>query len=156
MLDPGGSAVGFHLIPPLAETRCVELTRGPDTARLGRAGRERFFATLGLAPEWVGDAPGLVLGRLLCQLVNEAAFAIAEGVGSVEDVDTGMVHGLNYPRGVLAWADHVGLDSVLATIEALYEERREERYRPSPMLTALVLAGRLGRMTGEGFHRYSA
>jgi 3-hydroxybutyryl-CoA dehydrogenase len=86
--------------------------------------------------------------------VNEAAFALGEGVGSAEDIDTGMVHGLNYPRGILRWADTVGLDHVLSVLEALYDERREERYRPAPELTQRVWAGRLGVPTGAGFFDY--
>ena len=90
----------------------------------------------------------------MCQLINEAAFALGEGVGCAEDIDAGMVHGLNYPRGILGWADKIGLDRVLALLDALYEERREERYRPAPALTRLVWSGRFGRPTGEGFFRY--
>jgi 3-hydroxybutyryl-CoA dehydrogenase len=150
-LDPGGSAVGFHLLPPLEEAALVELTRGPDSAASAAAAAERFFGTLGKHTTWVADAPGLVLGRIVCQVINEAAFAVAEGVGRAEDVDAGMIHGLNYPRGVLRWADEIGLDHVLAVLDALYEERREERYRAAPLLRSLVLSGRLGRRTGEGF-----
>jgi 3-hydroxybutyryl-CoA dehydrogenase len=84
-------------------------------------------------------------------VVNEAAFALGEGVGSATDIDAGMVHGLNYPRGILRWADAIGLDHVLGVLEALVEERREERYRPAPELSARVWSGRLGRQTGEGF-----
>ena len=154
MLDPGGGAVGFHALPPLEEATLVELTRGPDTAASAAAAVEHFFATIGKHTIWVADAPGLVLARIVCQVVNEAAFAVAQGVGSAEDVDAGMVHGLNYPRGILAWADTIGLDHVLSVLEGLYEERREERYRTAPLLRSLVLSGRLGRQTGEGFFGY--
>ncbi len=151
VLDPGGSAVGFHVLPPLGASRCVELTRGRDSAPSAAQAAERFFASLGKQVEWVGDAPGLVLGRIICQVINEAAFALGEGLGSAQDIDAGMIHGLNYPRGILGWADAIGLDHVLAVLEALYDERREERYRPAPALTQLVLSGRLGRSSGEGF-----
>jgi 3-hydroxybutyryl-CoA dehydrogenase len=154
MLDPGGGAVGFHALPPLEQATLVELTGGPDSAGSAGAATERFFATLGKHTAWVGDAPGLVLGRIVCQVVNEAAFAIAEGVGSTEDVDAGVVHGLNYPRGILAWADEIGLDQVLAVLDGLYDERREERYRAAPLLRSLVMSGRVGRQTGEGFFSY--
>jgi 3-hydroxybutyryl-CoA dehydrogenase len=153
-LDPGGSAVGFHALPPLDAGALVELTRGPDTAASAAAAAERFFATLGTHTEWVGDAPGLVLGRIVCQVINEAAFALGEGVGSAEDIDAGMVHGLNYPRGILAWADEIGLDHVLAVLEALQLERGEERYRTAPLMRRLGWSGRLGRATGEGFFGY--
>jgi 3-hydroxybutyryl-CoA dehydrogenase len=147
-LDPGGTAIGFHVLPPLSETRLVELTGG---TRASVVAAKRFFSTLGKHVRWVEDAPGLVLGRLVCQVINEAAFALAEGVGSAEDIDAGMVYGLNYPRGPLAWADKIGLDHVLVVIDGLYEERREERYRAAPALRSHVLSGRLGDQTGEGF-----
>jgi 3-hydroxybutyryl-CoA dehydrogenase len=154
MLDPGGGAVGFHALPPFEETRLVELTEGPESARSAASAAEHFFGTLGKHTAWVGDAPGLVLGRIVCQVINEAAFALAEGVGSTDDVDAGMVHGLNYPRGILRWGDEIGLDHVLALLDGLYEERREERYRAAPRLRSLAMSGRLGRLTGEGFFRY--
>jgi 3-hydroxybutyryl-CoA dehydrogenase len=153
-IDPGGTAVGFHALPPLDGSALVELTRGPDTAASAAAAAERFFATLGQHTEWVGDAPGLVLGRIVCQVINEAAFALGEGVGSAEDIDAGMVHGLSYPRGILAWADEIGLDHVLGVLDALYLERGEERYRAAPLLRRLGWSGRLGRATGEGFFTY--
>jgi len=151
MLDPGGGAVGFHALPPFEEATLVELTRGPDSAESAVHAAERFFATLGKHTTWVADAPGLVLGRIVCQVINEAAFAVAGGVGSAADVDAGMVHGLNYPRGILSWADEIGLDHVLTVLDALYEELREDRYRASPLLRRLAMSGRLGCPTGEGF-----
>jgi 3-hydroxybutyryl-CoA dehydrogenase len=102
----------------------------------------------------VRPAVGGVLERIVCQVINECAFALGEGVGSAEDIDTGMVLGLNYPRGPLAWADEIGLDHVLAVLDGLWEEYREERYRPAPALRRLVHAGRLGRETGAGFFSY--
>jgi 3-hydroxybutyryl-CoA dehydrogenase len=153
-LDPGGAAVGFHALTPLEGSQLVELTRGADSAGSAAQAAERFFATLGKHTTWVQDAPGLVLGRIVCQVINEAAFALGEGVGSAKDIDTGMIHGLNYPRGVLEWADEVGLDQVLAVLDGLYEERREPRYRAAPMLRRLALSGRLGAQTGAGFFDY--
>jgi 3-hydroxybutyryl-CoA dehydrogenase len=120
-----GGAVGFNVLP---ESPLVELTGTRDE----RA--EEFLRALGFHVEWVGDGPGLVLGRIVCQLVNEAAFAIGEGVGSAEDVDTGLTLGLNHPRGAVAWGQAIGIDSVLATIDGLFDERREERYRAAPLL----------------------
>ncbi len=154
VLDPGGAAVGFHVLPPVEEAQLVELTRGPDSTATAAAATERFFATLGKHTTWVGDGPGLVLGRLVCQVINECAFALGEGVGSAEDIDAGMIHGLNYPRGPLAWADEIGLDHVGAVLDGLYGELHEERYRMAPLLRRLALSGRLGRQTGEGFFRY--
>jgi 3-hydroxybutyryl-CoA dehydrogenase len=153
-LDAGGAAVGFHCLPPLDDCGLVELTRGPHTARPAAERAEEFFAALGRRTAWVGDAPGLVLGRIAAQLVNEAAFAVAEGAGTPSDIDAGMVLGLNHPRGPLVWGDAIGLDHVLAILDALWEERREERYRAAPLLRRLVLEGDLGVLTGAGFHRY--
>jgi 3-hydroxybutyryl-CoA dehydrogenase len=106
------------------------------------------------AEEEVQPAAGGVLSRIVCQVINECAFALGEGVGSAADIDTGMVLGLNYPRGPLAWADQMGLDHVLAVLDGLWEEYREERYRSAPELKRLVRAGRLGRSTGAGFFSY--
>ncbi len=91
-----------------------------------------------------------VLSRIVCQVINECAFALGEGVGSAADIDTGMVLGLNYPRGPLAWADQIGLDHVLAVLDGLWEEYHEERYRSAPELKRLVRAGQLGRRYGSG------
>ena len=142
------------LLPPLAEVTRRRADPLADTDDATRSGVERFFSSLGKHVEWVGDAPGLVLGRIVCQLVNEAAFAIQEGVGSAEDIDTAMRLGFNYPRGPLEWADLIELDHVLATLDALYEELHEERYRAAPLLRRMVAEGRLGQSTGEGFFSY--
>jgi 3-hydroxybutyryl-CoA dehydrogenase len=153
-LDPGGGAVGFHALVPLDESKLVELTRGRDTPDATASAAERFFTTLGKHVEWVADAPGLVLGRIVCQIINECSFALGEGIGGAADIDTGLVYGMNHPRGPLAWADAIGLDHVVAVLDALFEERREERYRTAPILRQLVWSGRLGRQTGEGFFSY--
>jgi 3-hydroxybutyryl-CoA dehydrogenase len=152
-LDPGGAGVGFHALPPLAECGLVELTRGAGTSPAAAEAAEQFFASLGKHRAWVEDAPGLVLGRIICQVINESAFAVGEGVGSPEDVDAGMVLGLNQPRGPLAWADAIGLDHVLFVLDALRAELGEERYRAAPLLRSLVAEGRLGASTGAGFHQ---
>jgi 3-hydroxybutyryl-CoA dehydrogenase len=153
-LDPGGSAVGFHVLAPLGGAQLVELTRSESSSPVAAARAERLFAALGKHVAWVEDAPGLVLGRIVCQLINECAFALGEGVGEAHDIDTGMVLGLNHPRGPLEWADAIGLDHVVMVLESLCEEYREERYRPAPVLKRLVRAGRLGRATGAGFFEY--
>jgi 3-hydroxybutyryl-CoA dehydrogenase len=153
-LDPGGPSVGFHVLPPFAQAGLVELTRSESSSPVAAARAERFFAALGKHTAWVGDAPGLVLGRIVCQVINESAFALGEGVGSAADIDTGMTLGMNHPRGPLSWADEIGLDHVLNVLEALCEEYREERYRPAPALRQLVLAERLGRDVGAGFFEY--
>jgi 3-hydroxybutyryl-CoA dehydrogenase len=132
-------AVGFNLVPPVDCARLVELTRLPGARGVDEV--ERFFGALGFEAEWVDDAPGLVLGRIASQLVNEAAFAIGEGVGSPEDVDAGLELGLNHPRGPVAWGEAIGLDNVLATVDGLWEERHEERFRAAPLLRRHSLTG---------------
>jgi 3-hydroxybutyryl-CoA dehydrogenase len=138
-LDPGGPSVGFYALPPFERTALVELTRGESSSPAAAARAERFFTALGKHVEWVGDAPGLVLGRIVCQVINESAFALGEGVGSAEDIDKGMVLGLSHPRGPLTWAQEIGHEHVLTVLEALCDEYREERYRPSPVLRRLAL-----------------
>jgi 3-hydroxybutyryl-CoA dehydrogenase len=155
-LDPDGSSVGFHVLPPLDHAGLVELTRGESSSPLAAGRAERFFQALGKHVVWVGDAPGLVLGRIVCQVVNESSFALGEGVGEARDIDLGMVLGLSHPRGPFEWADAIGLDHVLAVLDALCDEYREERYRPAPALRRLVQVGRLGRATGVGFFDYEA
>ena len=141
-LDPGGPSAGFYALPGAG---LVELTRGSGTAPETAAAAEAFFGSLGRAVEWVGDAPGLVLGRLLAQLANEACFALGAGVGSAQDIDTGAVYGLNHPVGPLQRADEVGAEELLALLLALHAEYGEERYRPAPVLVRTVREG--GRFT---------
>jgi 3-hydroxybutyryl-CoA dehydrogenase len=135
-LDPAGTAVGFHALVPLGGL--VELTSQPSTPGAALAAAEAFFATLGLRTEHVGDAPGLVLGRIVAQLVNEACFALGEGVGSAAGIDAGMVLGLNHPRGPLEWAETIGPGAVLSTLAGLEDEYREDRYRPAPALVRAI------------------
>ena len=139
-LDPGGGAVGFHALPPLDAGTLVELTRSATTTPVAAQRAEEFFNSLGRHVAWVGDAPGLVLGRIVCQLVNEACFAVGEGVGSTDDVDDGMVLGLNHPRGPFAWLEAIGVPHVLAVLDALRIELGEERYRAAPLLRRLAAA----------------
>ena len=137
-LDAGGGAVGFHVLPPLDRSPLVELTRGDGTAPVATERTEAFFAALGLHTAWVGDAPGLVLGRIVAQLINEACFAVSEGVGSREDVDDGMVLGLNHPRGPFAWCEAIGAEHVIAVLDGLRIELGEESYRTAPLLRRLA------------------
>src|SRR5271154_3548814 len=153
-LDPAGGAVGFHVLPPLQRTELVELTRSESSSPVAAARAERFFRALGKHVAWVGDAPGLVLGRIVCQVINESAFALGEGVGGAADIDTGMVLGLSHPRGPLEWADAIGLDHVLTVLRALSEEYREERYRPAPAVRQPRKAGGAGGAAGAGFFDY--
>jgi 3-hydroxybutyryl-CoA dehydrogenase len=139
-LDPGGGAVGFHMLPPVDGGALVELTRSATTTALAAERAEAFFSSLGRHVVWVGDAPGLVLGRIVCQLINEACFAAGEGVGTPEDIDDGMVLGLNHPRGPLQWLDEIGVHHVIAVLDALHVELGEERYRVAPYLRRMAAA----------------
>ena len=139
-LDPSGGAVGFHALPPLESGSLVELTRSATTTSVAAERAEAFFASLGRHVAWVEDAPGLVLGRIVCQLVNEACFAVTEGVGTPDDIDDGMKLGLNYPRGPFGWLEAVGPTHVLAVLDALRIELGEERYRAAPMLRRMAIA----------------
>jgi 3-hydroxybutyryl-CoA dehydrogenase len=125
-----GGTTGFHAVPPLS---LVELAGAHDEAV------EQFFRSLGLHTAWVGDAPGLVLGRIIAQLVNEACFAVGEGVGSPDDVDAGMVLGLNHPRGPFAWLRELGREHVIDVLDALRAEHGD-RYRVAPYLLRLTHA----------------
>lgn len=139
-LEP--TAAGFHVLPPLG--RLLETTRTPHTDREAARRLEAFAAALGFAVEPVADAPGLVSGRVVCQLVNEAAFLLGEGHGTPEDVDTGMELGVGHPRGPVAWSAAIGLPAVIATLDALHAELGEERYRVAPRLRQRAAIGAHG------------
>jgi 3-hydroxybutyryl-CoA dehydrogenase len=130
----GGPAAGFSAVPPLRPGGLIELTRGTGTAPAAAAAAERFAASLGLHVAWVGDSPGLVLARIVATLVNEALFAVGEGVARTEDVDDGMVLGLNHPRGPLAWADAMGVEHVVRVMDGLREFTGADRYGLAPLL----------------------
>jgi 3-hydroxybutyryl-CoA dehydrogenase len=126
--------VGYVALPTLAEARLVELTRGPQTSDGAAEGVEAHFRGLGKHTVWVGDAPGLVLGRIISQLVNEACFAVSERVGSSEDVDTALRLGFNHPRGPFEWGLAIGPARVLAILDALRGDLGHDRYRTAPLL----------------------
>jgi 3-hydroxybutyryl-CoA dehydrogenase len=134
----GGPAVGFSAVPPLRAGGLLELTRGAGSSEATVTAAERFARTLGLHVAWVGDAAGLVLARIVASLVNEACFAIAEGVAREEDVDEGMELGLNHPRGPLAWADAMGIEHVVRVIDGLAEGTGTDRYGLAPLLGAML------------------
>lgn len=127
-------AVGFHALAPFAGSRLVELTATPATVPVARERMEAFVASTGRHVEYVGDAPGLVLGRIVCQLINEAAFIVGQENGTAADVDAGLELGLNHPRGPFAWLAAMGVEHVVAVLDALRDELGEERYRIAPAL----------------------
>jgi 3-hydroxybutyryl-CoA dehydrogenase len=126
--------VGYVALPTLAEASLVELTRGATASDDAAAAVEAYFRGLGKRTQWVGDAPGLVLGRIVAQLVNEASFAVSERVGSAEDVDTALRLGFNHPRGPFEWALAIGPGRVLGILDALRRELGHDRYRAAPLL----------------------
>ena len=134
-------AAGFHSLPPFDAVKLVELTRTALTDPEAATRTEAFFTALGRHIANVDDAPGLVCGRVICQLINEAAFLLGEGNGTPEDIDAGMELGVNHPRGPVAWAEAIGLDAVIGTLDALHAELGEERYRVAPFLRKRAAVG---------------
>ena len=146
--------VGVSLLPPFGEATLVEIMATPHTRLEALSAADRFFESIGLGRAQVADGPGGVLGRTVCCLVNEAAFALGERIATAEEIDRAMQLGVSYPRGPLAWGDHIGLDRVLAVLDGLYAEYKDERYRPAPMLRKLVRAGLTGVRAGTGFYTH--
>ena len=139
--SPRPEEVGWFALPPVAEAPLVELTRGAETTDEQAEEAERYFASRGKHVEWVGDAPGLVLGRIVSQLVNEAAFALGREIGTAQDIDTAMLLGFNHPRGPLEWGEAIGYENVLGVLDALHRELGEERYRAAPLLRRMTASG---------------
>ncbi len=148
--------VGFGLISPVTAPGLVELAAGLHREDRVLQQAMSYWQSIKLEPVVVREGPGLVRARTLCCLINEAASALAEGVASPADIDTAMRLGTNYPYGPLEWADQMGLDNVLAILEGIFGEYGEDRYRPTPLLKRMVVAGRLGKGAGHGFYAYSA
>ena len=138
-LDP--EAAGFHLVPPLEGATAIEITSTERTDPDALVRTEDLVGALGRIPESVGDAPGLVLGRVVCQLINEAAFLVGEGHGTADDVDAGLRLGVNHPRGPISWSRELGLEHVVSVLDALRDELGEERYRTAPLMRRRLALG---------------
>jgi 3-hydroxybutyryl-CoA dehydrogenase len=146
--------IGMHFFNPVPVMKLVELTRGFVTSDETFAITKAFVEKLGKTPIEVKEAPGFAVNRILCPMMNEAVFALAEGIASAEDIDRGMMLGANHPIGPLALADMVGLDTLLFVMEGLQEELADDKSRPAPLLRKMVRAGYLGRKSGKGFYNY--
>ncbi len=147
--------IGWAALPPIREGGVIELTTGIHSNSGALEAAEQFFTSLGKEPVVIKDCVGGVLPRVVASLINNAAYALMEGVASAADIDAAMKLGTNYPFGPLEWADKIGLDQVLGILEALCETHGEDRYRPAPILRQLVFAGHWGERTGRGFYEYA-
>ena len=147
--------VGMHFMNPVPVMGCVELIRGLRTSDATMAAAAELARTLGKVAVESSDSPGFIANRVLMPMINEAIFALAEGVGTADAIDT-MMKGLNFPMGPLALADLIGLDVCLAILEVMQRDLGDPKYRPAPLLRRYVLAGWLGRKSGRGFFIYGA
>jgi 3-hydroxybutyryl-CoA dehydrogenase len=146
--------VGMHFMNPVPVMKLVEGIRGLETS-------DETFNTVAAVSEKMGkvfvrakDMPGFAVNRILMPMINEAVYALHEGIASVEDIDTAMKLGTNQPMGPLTLADFIGLDTCLAIMEVLHEGLGDTKYRPCPLLRQYVQAGRLGKKVGKGFYQY--
>src|SRR5438093_4511723 len=146
--------IGMHFMNPVPVMKLVEIIRGhatsDETCRITRTLAEK----MGKVPVEVQDYPGFVSNRILMPMINEAIYALWEGVGSRESIDTVMKLGMNHPMGPLTLADFIGLDTCLSILEVLQEGFGDPKYRPCPLLRRMVEAGHLGRKSGRGFYEY--
>lgn len=146
--------IGMHFMNPVPVMKLVEIIRGYSTSDATYEDIKELTLKLGKVPVEVQDYPGFISNRILMPMINEAIFALMEGVANKEDIDSVMKLGMAHPMGPLTLADFIGLDVCLAIMEVLYNGFNDPKYRPCPLLKKMVAAGKLGRKSGEGFYKY--
>ncbi|MBJ6749543.1 3-hydroxybutyryl-CoA dehydrogenase [Geomonas anaerohicana] len=147
--------IGMHFMNPVPVMKLVEVIRGLATSDETFAATSSLVARLQKEMAVSADYPGFIVNRILIPMINEAAFAVFEGIATVEDIDKAMKLGTNQPMGPLTLADFIGLDTCLAIMEVLYQGFKDPKYRPCPLLVKKVEAGHLGRKSGRGFYNYA-
>ncbi len=147
--------VGMHFFNPVPVMALVELIRGLRTSDETHARAAEFIRSIGKTAIDAKNSPGFAVNRILCPMLNEAIFALQEGIASAAHIDEGMKLGCNHPIGPLALADLIGLDTLLSIMEVFQRDYGDPKYRPAPLLREMVAAGRLGRKSGQGFFSYA-